>query len=153
VKVNWSLTADQAEVDALRSMLNGCGPPPPTTGTTAPPPPPGGLAFGTMQCDAPGTPDDASNVNDEWVEVVNGGASAAALAGWKVHDEGPNFTYTFPNFTLGAGGRVKLHTGSGANSATDLYWGQGGHVWNNTGTEIAYLLSSSGAEITSKSCR
>jgi hypothetical protein len=106
-----------------------------------------------MQCDAPGAPDDASNLNDEWVELVSGGGSAAALAGWKIHDEGPNFTYTFPNFTLGAGGRVKLHTGSGTNSTADLYWGQGGHVWNNTGTENAYLLSSDGAEIRSKSCR
>jgi hypothetical protein len=79
--------------------------------------------------------------------------SAATLAGGKVHDEGPNFTSTFPTFTLGAGGRVKLHTGSGPNSATDLYWGQGGHVWNNTGTENAYLLNSAGAEVTSKRCR
>jgi hypothetical protein len=48
---------------------------------------------------------------------------------------------------------VKRHTGSGSNTATDLYWGQGGHVWNNTGTENAYLVDTTGAEITKKSCR
>lgn len=150
VKVRWALTAHRAEVDTLRSMLAGCdaggGP---TTTTTGPPPPPGGLAFGTMQCDAPGTPD----VNEEWVELLNGGGSAAALAGWKIRDEGPNYTYTFPDLTLGAGGRVKLHTGSGANTATDLYWGQASHVWNNTGVENAYLVDTHGAEVTKKSCR
>jgi len=59
----------------------------------------------------------------------------------------------FPSFTLGPGAKVKLHTGSGSDSATDLYWGQGSHVWNNTGTENAYLLAGNGAEITKKSCR
>jgi hypothetical protein len=64
-------------------------------GVAGSPPAVGGLAFGTMQCDAPGSPDDASNVNDEWVELVNTGGAAATLTGWKIHDEGPNFTYTF----------------------------------------------------------
>jgi hypothetical protein len=54
VKVNWSLTADQAEVDALRSMLDGCGPaPPPTPGTTAPPPRPPGLPSGRCSATPP----------------------------------------------------------------------------------------------------
>jgi hypothetical protein len=29
---------------------------------------------------------------------------------------------------------VKIHTGKGANSQTDRYWGRGWYVWNNTGT-------------------
>jgi competence protein ComEC len=48
---------------------------------------------------------------------------------------------------------VELHTGSGPHRATDLYWGQGSHVWNNTGTENAYLVDANGAEVTKKSCR
>jgi hypothetical protein len=106
-----------------------------------------------MQCDAPGTPDNAGNVNEEWVEIVNAGATAVDLAGWTVHDEGSNYTYTFPSLTLASGASVKLHTGSGVNTPTDVYWGQGSHVWNNTGVENAYLVSPSGAQIASKSCR
>lgn len=52
----------------------------------------------------------------------------------RLHDEGPNYTYTFPTYTLGAAAKVKLHTGAGTDNATDLYWGQASHVWNNTGT-------------------
>jgi hypothetical protein len=122
-------------------------------GDAAPPPAPFNLAFGTMQCDAPESPDDASNDNDEWVELVNSGGAAIGLTGWKIHDEGPNYACTFPSFTLGGGGRVKLHTGSGTNTATDLYWGQRSHVWNNTGTENAYLVDTGGREVTKKTCR
>jgi len=39
----------------------------------------------------------------------------------------------FPSFKLGAGKSVRLHTGQGTNSSTDLYWGKGWYVWNNTG--------------------
>lgn len=125
-----------------------------TTATTSPPvqPPTGQLAFRTMQCDAPGSPDDASNTNDEWVELVNNGA-AVDLTGWTLHDEGPNYTYTFSGLTLAPGDGIKVHTGSGADTATDLYWGRNQHVWNNTGTEIAYLVNPSGTLVASKNCR
>ena len=126
-----------------------------TTATTSPPvtqPPTGQLAFRTMQCDAPGSPDDASNTNDEWVELVNNGA-AVDLTGWTVHDEGPNYTYAFSGLTLAPGGAVKVHTGSGTDTSTDLYWGRNQHVWNNTTMDIAYLVNPSGALVTSKNCR
>ena len=41
--------------------------------------------------------------------------------------------YTFPVFTLNAGASVQVWTGSGTNTSTDLYWGSGNAVWNNTG--------------------
>ncbi len=48
---------------------------------------------------------------------------------------------------------MKLHTGSGGNTATEVYWGQSRHVWNNTGTENAYLKDTNGTEVAKKSCR
>jgi competence protein ComEC len=112
------------------------------------------FSFGTMQCDAPGTPDDASNVNDEWVEIINNASNGESMQQWTVHDEGPNYTYAFKNgFLLPAGGHVKLHTGTGTDTATDLYWGRSQHVWNNTGVDNAYLVAPSGTVVTSKSCR
>jgi len=46
-------------------------------------------------------------------------------------------TYTFPDgYTLGAGETVTLHTGSGTDSDTDLYWGSGSPIWNNGGDTV-----------------
>ena len=124
----------------------------PPTVPPAPQPVTSAVAFGTLQCDAPGTPDDATNTNDEWVEIVSPGG-AVDLTGWIVHDEGANYSFVLPSFTLGPGARVMIHTGVGQNTATDLYWSRSQHVWNNTGTEIAYLANPAGALVATKSCR
>lgn len=84
------------------------------------------------QYDPPGSDDD---LNEEYVCFENQGGTAANLSGWQVKDAA-NHTYTFPTFTLSAGTRVKLHTGSGTNTATDLYWGSGQFIWNNGGDTI-----------------
>jgi hypothetical protein len=122
----------------------------PVTTTTTPVATGGQVSFSSMQCDAPGS-DSASNVSEEWVEIVNTGG-ALDLSGWSVHDEGPNYTYSFPSgLTLPAGGRVRIHTGSGANTATDVYWGRSQHVWNNTG-DSASLVNAGGVVAASRSC-
>ena len=54
--------------------------------------------------------------------------------------------YTFPNLFLGTGGSVRVHTGSGSNSATDLYWGLDAPVWGEPG-DIATLRDESGLPI------
>jgi competence protein ComEC len=69
-------------------------------------------------------------LNDEYVCFTNGGVSSQDMTDWEVQDEVAH-TYTFPAFTLGPGSTVKLHTGSGSNTATDLYWNRGSWVWNN----------------------
>jgi endonuclease/exonuclease/phosphatase family metal-dependent hydrolase len=79
---------------------------------------------------------------DEWVKIKNTGSSSVSLTGWKIMDEGDKHTYTFPSFTLTAGATVTLHTVSGTNTATDLYWGKK-NVWNNDG-DTARLYDSSG---------
>lgn len=61
----------------------------------------------------------------------NAGDETLVLGGWTVSD-GAGHTYTFPDsFTLGPGEQVVFHTGSGTDTATDLYWGRNGAVWNN----------------------
>jgi hypothetical protein len=48
-------------------------------------------------------PDDAHNINDEWVQLVNSIAGPAGLGNWTVSDDAAN-TYTVPpGYTLGAG--------------------------------------------------
>lgn len=64
----------------------------------------------------------------EMVQVVNQGPFVR-LAGWTLSDEQGN-VYTFPDFSLWGGGAVNVHTASGPNTITDLYWGQPNAVWD-----------------------
>jgi len=85
------------------------------------------------QFNAPGN--DHDNLNEEYVCFENQGVEPANMADAHVRDEA-DCTYDFPPFTLAAGGRVKLHTGWGTDTATDLYWGRSSAVWNNGGDTV-----------------
>ena len=61
------------------------------------------------------------------------------LTNWRIKDAA-NHTYTFGSYGLGSGRYVKIHTGKGANTATDRYWGSGNYVWNND-RDTGYLLN------------
>ena len=44
-------------------------------------------------------------------------------------ENGDGDTYSFPSgFTLSAGSSVRVHTGDGTDTTTDLYWGRGSGV-------------------------
>lgn len=51
--------------------------------------------------------------------------------------------YKFPTFTLRPRASVTVHTGRGTNTGTNLYWGSGSFIWNNTG-DTAYLRNTVG---------
>ena len=51
-----------------------------------------------------------------------------------------------PPGVLVASGEVRVWVKAGTNDATNLYWGRGSAVWNNTG-DTAILRDASGAEI------
>jgi len=98
------------------------------------------IAPGCCQFNAPGNDND--NLNEEYVCFENRGGTAVNMSAWYVKDE-YGWKYTFPAFILQPGARVKLHTGSGTNTATDLYWGRTGAVWNNDGDTV-HLYDSEG---------
>ena len=100
------------------------------------------LRFTKVQYNSPGS-DTGSNysLNAEWVRITNYRSTARDLTGWTIKDK-TGYVYTFPEFTLKAGASVRVHTGSGADSQTDLYWDRGWYVWNNTG-DTAYLRNGS----------
>jgi hypothetical protein len=50
------------------------------------------------------------NLNGEWVEITNMGASAQSMEGWTLEDQ-QNHSYKFTNFALEARASVKVHTG------------------------------------------
>jgi len=85
---------------------------------------------------------DHQNLNDEYVVLKNIGSTAVSLKGWTLKDEAGK-TFRFPSFVLEPGKTVTIHTGSGTNTATDLYWGSGRAIWNNDGDTV-YLYNSKG---------
>ncbi len=94
----------------------------------------GELSLVDINADAEGN--DNENLNDEYVVLENTGESTLDLSGWELVDEAGK-TFEFPDgFTLAPGERVTIHSGSGTDSATDLYWGQETAVWNNGGDTV-----------------
>ena len=104
------------------------------TATTSP----SGLALVEIHEDAAGN--DNENLNDEYLVFANRGDAAVSLAGWRVTDAAGR-AYTFGNYSLGAGERVTLYTGSGTDTQTARYWGAGGAVWNNDGDTVTVRTS------------
>ncbi|PSP74334.1 ABC transporter [Halobacteriales archaeon QS_3_64_16] len=118
------------------------GPGPGTSPGRSPDPDPGpdrpsqdaALAVEEIAPDAPG--DERANLAEESITLANRGERTVALAGWSVEDEA-NHVYEFPDgFELAPGQRVTIHTGEGSDSASDLYWGSGNPIWNNSGDTI-----------------
>lgn len=119
--------------------------PTPTATTTSPttttPASSAGVEITAANCCPPG-----NYLPDEWVQITNSGTSSVTMTGWTLYDIA-NHVYSFPSgFTLGAGASVKVRTGSGTDTATDLYWNRGSAVWNNNG-DTAYLANASGTVV------
>lgn len=83
---------------------------------------------------------DVGTTASERVLIVNLGGSVN-LAGWVLRDQ-QNNVYSFPTIQLFQGGAVNLHTTSGRDAVTDLYWGKPGAVWQNG--ETATLVDPQG---------
>lgn len=65
----------------------------------------------------------------EAVQIVNSGSDPIALLDWKLVDLQQHI-YTFAQVTLfGDGAGILVHSRTGPNGATDLYWGQTEAVW------------------------
>jgi micrococcal nuclease len=72
---------------------------------------------------------DEDNLNGEYVVLRNSCNRTQQLTGWILSAERGN--YTFPLFSLDAKRTVTIHSGSGGDNATDLYWGSAKPVWKN----------------------
>jgi competence protein ComEC len=79
--------------------------------------------------------------NGEYVCFKNHDTQTVDMTHWLARDAAAH-TYTFPSFALNPGATVKLHSGPGSNTATDLYWGRG-LVWNND-HDTVYLYDAFG---------
>jgi tRNA A-37 threonylcarbamoyl transferase component Bud32 len=83
----------------------------------------------------------AGDLEGERVLLVNTGG-AASMAGWTLGD-GRGHQFVFPDLVLYAGGAVSVHTGSGADTAADLYWGLDEAIWFSG---LAITLRDAGGE-------
>jgi len=99
------------------------------------------VGISAIQFDAPG--DDRKNLNEEWVEITNWKEIDVDMTGWTLNDES-NKTYFFPSgFILASGASVRIHTGSGIDTISDLYWNSSKPIWNND-RDTATLKDSNG---------
>ncbi len=107
---------------------------PPVTTVTDGGTPTGVLALETVHADAEGA--DSENLNDEYIVFTNTGNEVLDLRGHTISDAAGR-TYTVPEgVTLEPGATLTVHTGSGTDTETDLYWGSGSPIWNNGGDTI-----------------
>ncbi|MCX4407619.1 lamin tail domain-containing protein [Streptomyces sp. NBC_01340] len=106
----------------------------------------GGVTIHHVWFDSPGS-DNRSNasLNAEWVQIKNTGSGAISLKGWILKDVS-NHRYTFPDVKIGAGKTMKVHTGSGRDTAADKYQNRRAYVWNNT-SDTATLTKANGSKV------
>jgi hypothetical protein len=94
-------------------------------------------------------PDTNAGRNLEYIVIRNGGSRSIALTGFVLHDvprTGSTNRFVFPKFTLRPGKSVRVHTGSGSNSSTDLYWGKSVYVWGDD-ADTATLQNKAGSNV------
>ncbi|MFB7220136.1 lamin tail domain-containing protein [Streptomyces sp. NPDC056227] len=89
------------------------------------------VVLGDIQYNSPGR-DDYSNrsLNGEWVEVTNTGRRAVNLDGWTLSDRDGN-RYRFDDLRLAGRATVRVHTGYGRDTRTDVYQDRSDYVWGN----------------------
>ena len=100
------------------------------------------LVIADVEPDPPGPDDEV--LEDEWVEIENTGTEPVDLAGWTLRDESTSNRFTFESGRLDPGQRLRLRTGCGTDSETDIHWCSSAGVWSNRG-ETVLLLAPSGA--------
>ncbi|MFC9280180.1 lamin tail domain-containing protein [Streptomyces collinus] len=84
-----------------------------------------------VRYDSPGR-DDRSNwsLNKEWVDITNSTRRGVNLDGWTLADE-DGHSYTFRHVRLDGRSTVRVHTGIGRDTRTDLFQDRRAYVWNN----------------------
>lgn len=71
----------------------------------------------------------AGSLEEESIQIVNTGGSAQTMQGWRLVDEDGN-VYTFGQVSIfGEGAGVTIHSRTGENTATGLYWGLSEPAW------------------------
>ncbi|MBJ6640264.1 lamin tail domain-containing protein [Streptomyces sp. DHE7-1] len=88
----------------------------------------------SVRYDAPGR-DDRSNraLNREWVDVTNNSRRPVNLDGWTLADR-DGHTYTFHHYRLAGRSTVRVHTGYGHDTRSDVFQDRNRSVWDRSDT-------------------
>ncbi|MGB9608934.1 MAG: thermonuclease family protein [Minisyncoccia bacterium] len=90
--------------------------------------------------------DDNKNKNGEWIELKNDCPTDMNLNNWFLKDSSANNKYIFKNFVLKSGSLVKIYSGCGIDTFSELFWQcpEGKYaIWNNSG-DHAFLYDNFG---------
>ncbi|MGA5086075.1 lamin tail domain-containing protein [Streptomyces sp. NRRL S-1314] len=138
------LTAAVLTAGALTAVLTV-----PTSAAEARPHRPN-VEISDVQYDSPGR-DDRSNrsLNREWVEITNNSRHAVNLDGWTLRDE-DGHRYTFDDYRLRGRSTVRVHTGTGRDTRSDVYQDRRHYIWDNR-SDTATLRNDRGRYVDSNS--
>ncbi len=93
------------------------------------------LKIVAVEYNAPG--DDSLSLNEEY--VVFQVLASGTLLGYKVEDQ-TGHRYAFSDHIYAKDDLITLHSGQGADTASDIYWGaSGAAIWNNDGDTVKVL--------------
>jgi hypothetical protein len=90
------------------------------------------------------------HLNEEYVELRNDTAQPMDLSHWQLRDRTGRHRYEFPIATIVPPGAViRVRSGRGTDTETDLYWNRAAPVWNNEG-DVAELVDAADTRIHAK---
>ncbi|WP_331731926.1 lamin tail domain-containing protein (plasmid) [Streptomyces avidinii] len=99
-----------------------------------------------VQADSPGREDRSNrSLNNEWVEITNTTRDGINLRGWTLRDRDGN-RYRFDNVRLAGRATIRIHTGNGRDTRTDLFQDRRNYVWDN-GADTATLRDDRGRTV------
>ncbi|MEU3670830.1 lamin tail domain-containing protein [Streptomyces virginiae] len=103
-----------------------------------------------VQADSPGREDRSNrSLNAEWVEIRNTTRDSINLRGWTLRDSDGN-RYRFDNVRIGSRATIRIHTGSGRDTRTDLFQDRRNYVWDNR-SDTATLRDDRGRTVDTES--
>ncbi|MEV0521864.1 lamin tail domain-containing protein [Streptomyces sp. NPDC050439] len=89
------------------------------------------VEISAVQADSPGRDNHTlRSLNAEWVEITNNTRRAVNLHGWTLRDNDGN-RYRFHDVRLAGRATVRVHTGMGRDTRTDLYQDRRDYMWDN----------------------
>ncbi|MFD8970689.1 lamin tail domain-containing protein [Streptomyces sp. NPDC059568] len=108
------------------------------------------VVLGEIQYDSPGRDNgSARSLNAEWVEVTNNSRRSVDLKGWTLSNSDGN-RYRFKSLRLNRRSTVRVHTGVGRDTPTDVYQDRRDYVWDNH-RDTATLRNDRGRTVDSQS--
>lgn len=89
------------------------------------------VEISAVQYDSPGRDDRSRHsLNKEWVELKNTTRRTVNLDGWTLRNKDGQ-TYTFHHYRLDGRATVRIHTGQGHDTASDLFQDRRDYVWDD----------------------